>query len=116
MWLNYKIMKNNIKYQYGISHKIDFKKLEDNINQVKILCHPIRYAIIIMLSTHDKMTVTQIYKALSVDQAAASNHLKLMKECKMLEARRDGKCIYYSINSKSMNKIAKVLRVGVVDF
>lgn len=109
-------MKNSIKYQYAITHKIDFKKLEDNINQVKILCHPVRYAIIIMLATHEKMTVTQIYKALSVDQAAASNHLKLMKECKVLDAQRNGKYIHYSINAKSLNKIAKVLRVGVIDF
>ncbi|HNW71092.1 MAG TPA: metalloregulator ArsR/SmtB family transcription factor [Bacteroidales bacterium] len=108
-------MKNSIKYQYAVTHKIDFKKLEDNINQVKILCHPIRYAIIIMLSTHEKMTVTQIYQELSVDQAAASNHLKLMKDCHVLEAQRSGKNIYYSINSKSLNKIARVLRVGVID-
>jgi len=109
-------MKNSVKYQYTITHRIDFKKLEDNINQVKILCHPVRYAIMILLSTHEKMTVTQIYEALSVQQAAASNHLKLMKDCNVLEAQKAGKNTYYSINSQSLNMIAKVLRVGIIDF
>jgi len=109
-------MKNSIKYQYSITHKIDYKKLEENINQVKILCHPIRYAIIILLATHEKMTVTEIYEALSVEQAAASNHLKLMKDNKVLESQRAGKYTYYKINAKSLNKIARVLRVGLVKF
>ena len=73
------------------------------------MAHPIRLAILIMITSKKEMTVTEIYEALSLQQAAVSNHLKMMKIHDMLYSRRDGKNTYYYVNIKSMKDLYTLL-------
>ena len=72
------------------------KKLEKAATMLKVMAHPIRLAIIDLLGVNSKMNVTEIYEALSIEQAAASHHLTLLKSKGLLSSERDGKnCVYY---------------------
>ena len=72
------------------------EKLEKAATMLKVMAHPIRLAIIDLLGVNSKMNVTEIYEALSIEQAAASHHLTLLKSKGLLNSERDGKnCVYF---------------------
>ena len=72
------------------------EKLEKAATMLKVIAHPIRLAIIDLLGVNSKMNVTEIYEALSIEQAAASHHLTLLKSKGLLSSERDGKnCVYF---------------------
>lgn len=104
-------MTKNFKDSYVINHKINYKMLEEPVNQLKVLAHPVRFAIVIILSSNRKMTVTDIFEELSLQQAATSNHLKLMKTINILNSHRVGKNTYYSVNKEAMTRLYSVLKL-----
>jgi len=59
--------------------------------------NPVRMTILDMLAEKQKMNVTQIYTKLNIVQPAASNHLKLLKDSGVLDAKREAHEIYYSL-------------------
>ena len=58
-----------------------------------------RYRIIQSLTKGAK-TVTELVEAVTLSQPAVSQHLKTLKECKLVTSERNGKEIYYQINSE----------------
>jgi ArsR family transcriptional regulator, virulence genes transcriptional regulator len=111
----YIIMEKNILDGYTENHKIDFKQIEEHLSKLKVLMHPVRFAIMVLLVKNKKMPVTDIYKALSIQQAAVSNHLKLMKTNNILSAERDGQNIFYSVNDKMLKSLFECLKLGFND-
>jgi DNA-binding transcriptional ArsR family regulator len=65
-----------------------------------------RIAIIDLLTENKKLTVTEIYERLSIEQASASHHLNILKNKGLLESKRDGKMILYSLKT---NVLANVI-------
>ncbi len=63
-----------------------------------------RYRIIQSLSKGPK-TVTELVKAVKMSQPAISQHLKTLKSYSIVESKRDGKEIYYQINSEYTLKL-----------
>ncbi len=59
--------------------KIELQKLESASEMLKAIAHPIRIAIVGMLDNDTKLTVTEIYETLGIEQAVASHHLSILK-------------------------------------
>ncbi|MCK9203959.1 MAG: metalloregulator ArsR/SmtB family transcription factor [Bacteroidales bacterium] len=76
---------------------IDIQKLEAAAGKLRAIAHPMRIAIIDLLTENKKLTVTEIYECLNIEQAAASHHLNILKNKGLLDSKRDGKMIYYSL-------------------
>jgi len=106
-------MEKNILDEYSQNHKLDFKKIQVHVDKLKVFMHPVRFAIMVLLVNHNNMTVTDIYKNLSMKQAPVSNHLKLMKDSRILLAKRDGKKIYYSINDKVIKALFECMKLDI---
>jgi len=68
-----------------------------------------RIAIIDMLDHNKRMSVTEIYKTLDIEQAAASHHLNILKSNKVLLSKREGKKIYYSLKSTTLTEIIQCI-------
>ncbi|HNX06850.1 MAG TPA: metalloregulator ArsR/SmtB family transcription factor [Bacteroidales bacterium] len=102
-------MIKNLKSIYDEQQSLDLELLEEAANRIKIIAHPIRLAILIMIASKKEMTVTEIYETLSLQQAAVSNHLKMMKIHDLLHSRRDGKNTYYFLNIQSMKDLYGLL-------
>ena len=79
--------------------------LEKTASSLKAIAHPIRLAMIDLLKDGNKMNVTQIYQALNLEQAVASQHLSILKERGILTSKREGKHSYYFIHHASVAKI-----------
>jgi DNA-binding transcriptional ArsR family regulator len=63
-----------------------------------------RIAIIDLLN-ETQMSVTEIYNKLNIEQAAASHHLNILKSKGVLNSKRDGKKIYYSLKNQTLTEI-----------
>jgi DNA-binding transcriptional ArsR family regulator len=89
--------------------QLQIEKLEMASSKLRAMAHPMRIAIIDLLHANQKMSVTEIYKKLKIEQAAASHHLNILKNKGVLVSQRDGKKIYYSLKSEMLTEIIDCL-------
>ncbi len=52
----------------------------------------------------DKFSVTEMAKMMGLTQPAASQHLKVLKTVKILNAKKQGNYIYYTFNQSALLK------------
>lgn len=76
---------------------------------LRTMGHPIRLSIVELLSAKKRMTVTELYTALEIEQAVASHHLRIMKNSNILKSTKSGKNSFYSLSDNSFKKLFKVL-------
>tara|TARA_R110002050_G_scaffold195593_1_gene330447 strand:- start:43203 stop:43493 length:291 start_codon:yes stop_codon:yes gene_type:complete len=84
---------------------IDLEKVNAATNLLKGIAHPIRLAIMEVLRNGDKLCVTDIYEQIEVEQAVASQHLKILKDKNILASEKKGKQIFYKIKNDKFNKL-----------
>ena len=58
---------------------IDLNKLESASEMLKAIAHPIRISIVNLLEGNKKLSVTEIFQLLNIEQAVASHHLSILK-------------------------------------
>jgi len=84
---------------------IDIEKLEKAASKLRAMAHPMRIAIVDLLTANKKLTVTEIYNKLNIEQATASHHLNILKNKGLLESKRDGKMILYSLKNDALTRL-----------
>lgn len=89
--------------------ELDITKLESAASKMRSIAHPMRIAIIEMLSESAKLSVTEIYERLHIEQAAASHHLNILKSKGILVSKREGKKIFYMLRNKAISQILDCL-------
>lgn len=89
--------------------ELSVAKLERMAGRLRAIAHPLRIAIIEMLSNEPQLSVTEIYNRLDIEQAAASHHLNIMKNKGILKSKRVGKKIYYSLSNNTLSDIIKCI-------
>lgn len=89
--------------------KIDYNTLRQAVLTLRAINHPLRKKIIQLLDESKKMTVTDLFVKLRVEQSVASQHLALLRKAGILHTQRDGKFIYYSLNHERLNDIADMV-------
>ena len=68
-----------------------------------------RKQIIKLLEEKDKLTVTEIYVKLRLEQSVASQHLAILRRAGIVVTDREGKFIYYSLNKQRINEITDLI-------
>ena len=86
---------------------LEYPVLRKAVLIIRSLNHPIRQRIIEMLKDRTKMTVTEIYVKLRLEQSVASQHLAILRRVDVLKTKREGKFIYYTLNKSRLNAIRK---------
>jgi DNA-binding transcriptional ArsR family regulator len=89
---------------------LDINFLEQATETLRAVAHPLRLAIIEMLSDNKQMSVTEIHEALDVEQAVASHHLRIMKDRNIVQVKRDGKSSFYSLTDEGYFTIYEEMR------
>lgn len=83
------------------------EKLKDISELLKVLANENRLAVVCSL-LEKEMTVSELHKKVNnISQPALSQHLSVLKANKIIEARRNGLNITYSIKD---NKIASIIQ------
>jgi DNA-binding transcriptional ArsR family regulator len=89
---------------------ISVATVQDAALVLKCIGHPVRLRIIEYLDNGGERTVTEIREAIGLEQAAASQHLTLMRDKRILTARRDGVNVYYDIGDEKVVRVIDCLR------
>lgn len=83
--------------------------LKDNLKLLKALSEESRYKIVEVLLKGEKCAC-EIPKLIDRTQSNTSMHLAKLLKNEILESRRDGKKIIYSVKNKKVKKIIGVLK------
>src|ERR1700736_6663944 len=87
--------------------KVDFINLKKAAMILRALNHKLRQQIVKILDEHKKLTVTELYIHLRLEQSVASQHLAILRRAGIVKTERDGKFIYYLLNHPRIVEIGK---------
>lgn len=93
----------------GLSGKLDAKKLKEVSKVFRAINHPLRLAIFKNIEENGRLSVTQIYFKLRIEQSVASQHLAILREAEILTPEREGKNIYYGVNEEKVKLVLECL-------
>jgi DNA-binding transcriptional ArsR family regulator len=85
----------------------DMRRFKAGIFQA--LAHPTRIAIVEFLQ-QGEMTVSQLCEKVSIEQANASQHLAVLRNKNIVQARKEGNQIYYSLRDPLLGKVLEAMR------
>lgn len=68
----------------------------------------VRLNIIRLLHQKERLAVTEIYKRLKLVQAAASQHLAILRKVNLVQAQKEGKRVFYSVNYDKLNELHSI--------
>lgn len=87
--------------------KLDFLHLKKAALVLRAMNHKLRQQMIKLLDESERMTVTEIYVKLRLEQSVASQHLAILRRSGIVITQRDGKFIYYAINYDRIAEVNK---------
>jgi ArsR family transcriptional regulator, virulence genes transcriptional regulator len=85
--------------------QIDYLGIKKSALVLRALNHKLRQQMIKLLEEQQRMTVTELYVQLRLEQSVASQHLAILRRAGIVKAERDGKFIYYRINEDRVRRI-----------
>ena len=88
------------------------KKSKNNLGQtaefLKIIAEPNRLKILCLLQKQE-LCVCDIWQHLNLPQNLVSHHLKVLKDYKLVESRKESTRVIYSINFQAISKYYSLL-------
>ncbi|GAB3016090.1 hypothetical protein GCM10027051_20340 [Niabella terrae] len=72
--------------------------------------HKLRQQILKLIDAQEKVTVTEIYVKLRIEQSVASQHLSILRKADFVKTEREGKYIYYTVNTDRMKELKKFVK------
>ncbi len=88
--------------------KVNYHNLKKAALVLRALNHKLRQQILTLIEAEDKITVTEIYIRLRLEQSVASQHLAILRRAGIVSTQRDGKFIYYTVNYARIDQITDV--------
>lgn len=89
---------------------VKIEDLEYAAGMLKAMAHPMRMAILTLLEDGEKLTVTQIYETLNIEQSTTSHHLGILKNKGVLSSKREGKNTFYFLRNNSLSTVMECLK------
>lgn len=101
---------NDLKVENESSSKatsinINYHNVKKASLVLRALNHKLRQQILTLIETEKKITVTEIYVRLRLEQSVASQHLAIMRKAGVVTTQREGKYIYYLVNYKRIDEL-----------
>ena len=95
----------SIKSSSESSINVDYHALKKAALVLRALNHKLRQQLLKLIEEEKKITVTEIYVRLRLEQSVASQHLAILRKAGIVSTQRDGKFIYYAVNFKRIEEI-----------
>lgn len=87
--------------------KVDLLNVKKASLILRAINHKLRQQILKLISEQGKITVTELYVKLRLEQSVASQHLAILRKAGFVKTERDGKFIYYSVNPARIDDLNK---------
>jgi len=89
---------------------LDYLKIKKAALVLRALNHKLRQLILKTIDEHKRITVTELYVKLRLEQSVASQHLAILRKAEIVNTVREGKFIFYTINEDRIADINKFVQ------
>lgn len=103
--MNNYLLTLNTAAENGTALKVDLMNVKKAALVLRAVNHKLRQQILKLIDEHGKITVTELYVKLRLEQSVASQHLAILRKAGFVNTDRDGKFIYYSVNSARIEEL-----------
>lgn len=76
---------------------------------LRAINHKLRQQILKLIDEQGKLTVTELYVKLRLEQSVASQHLAILRKAGFVKTERNGKFIYYSLNTDRLKEVNELV-------
>jgi len=76
----------------------------------RVLANPVRIRILETLRAGGELTVGEIQQRVDVEASNVSQHLAILRQHRLVSARRDGTSVWYSVAATDLYKMLDVAR------
>ena len=88
---------------------LDYVELRKAVLVLRAVNHKLRQNIIEILEEAERLTVTELYVKLRLEQSVASQHLAILRRSGVVVTERMGKFIYYTLDKERLNQISRLV-------
>ncbi len=88
---------------------LDYTELRKAVLVLRAINHKLRQRVINLLEENQRMTVTDIYIKLRLEQSVASQHLAILRKAGVVQTERQGKYIFYTLDKERINQISRLV-------
>lgn len=103
--MNNYLLTLNAPADNGTGLKVDLLNVKKAALILRAVNHKLRQQILKLIDEQGKITVTEIYVKLRLEQSVASQHLAILRKAGFVNTDRDGKFIYYSVNTNRLEEL-----------
>lgn len=89
---------------------INYHSIKKAALVLRALNHKLRQQVINTIYENKRLTVTELYVKLRLEQSVASQHLAILRKAGIVSTERDGKFIFYTINSSRISAINEFVK------
>ncbi|MBI5857896.1 MAG: helix-turn-helix transcriptional regulator [Sphingobacteriales bacterium] len=72
---------------------------------IRAVNHKLRQQMLKLIDEQGKITVTDLYQKLFLEQSVVSQHLAILRKAGFVKTAREGKFIFYSINANRFGEL-----------
>src|SRR5688572_7038866 len=102
------LMRNEIKEKKA-ELSLEVLQLKKGGLVIRALKHKLRQQMLKLIHEKGELAVTDIYVKLRLEQSVASQHLAILRKPGIVNTKRDGKRIYYSVNYDRIDQINQLM-------
>ncbi|MEO8764390.1 MAG: metalloregulator ArsR/SmtB family transcription factor [Ginsengibacter sp.] len=88
----------------------DYYNVKKAATILRALNNKLRQEVIKTIHENIRVTVTQLYIKLRLEQSVASQHLAVLRKAGIVSTERDGKYIFYTISSARISAINEFVK------
>lgn len=101
---------SGIENSSPLNLNVDLHNVKKAALVLRAINHKLRQQILKLIEESGRMTVTEIYVKLRLEQSVASQHLAILRKAGFVKTERDGKFIYYSVNNDRLEELNKFVQ------
>jgi DNA-binding transcriptional ArsR family regulator len=90
--------------------QLDSELLSKGRKIFRAINHSLRQQMLQLIHNNGQITVTDLYVKLRLEQSVVSQHLAILRREKFVNTKREGKCIYYSVNYDRIDQVQEISR------
>lgn len=91
--------------------QMDYGELKKAALVLRAINHEVRQKILNLIHKNKEITVSEIYAKLKIEQSLTSSHLAVLRKAGVVNTRREGQSIHYSINYAQISLIGKGAKI-----
>jgi DNA-binding transcriptional ArsR family regulator len=89
--------------------RVNLLQLKKTAIQLRAINHKLRQDILHWINEKGRVTVTELYIQLRLEQSVASQHLAVLRKAGFVKTTREGKYIYYSVNIERVKAVTEFM-------